>query len=137
MNPTVLMATLILAPLVGFLINGFRYKKHSTNVAGILATSMAAVSFICSILLMLDLIDMPAEARHISVSFFEWISVANLKVDMSFVVDAISAVMILIITGVGTLIHLFSIGYMHHDKGVAKYFSYLNLFRNARKTFAK
>jgi NADH-quinone oxidoreductase subunit L len=62
------------------------------------------------------------------VQFFEWIAMGKLRVDMSFVVDSISAVMILIITGVGSLIHLFSVGYMHHDKGVAKYFAYLNLF---------
>lgn len=128
MNQTVLMATLILAPLVGFLINGFRYKKHSANVSGILATSMVVISFICAILLVIDLVTLPVEARRISVRFFEWISIGNLKVDISFVVDAISAVMILVITGVGSLIHLFSIGYMHHDKGVAKYFAYLNLF---------
>jgi NADH-quinone oxidoreductase subunit L len=128
MSHTALMATLILAPLIGFLINGLRYKKHSANVAGTIATSMAAISFISSILLVVDLVGMPAESRQITVRFFEWMAIGKLKVDMSFVVDAISAVMILIITGVGSLIHLFSIGYMHHDKGVAKYFAYLNLF---------
>lgn len=128
MSQTALMATLILAPLVGFLINGFRYKKHSYMVAGSIATAMAAISFICSILLVVDLVGMPAEARKISVKFFEWIALGNFKADMAFVVDEISAIMILVITGVGSLIHLFSIGYMHHDKGVAKYFAYLNLF---------
>ncbi len=128
MNHAALIATLILAPFVGFLINGARYKKHSANLAGIIATSMAVISFLCSIVLVTDLISMPAEARQISAKFFEWMTVANLKVDASFVVDSISAVMILVITGVGSLIHLFSIGYMHHDKGAAKYFSFLNLF---------
>ena len=122
------MAILILAPFVGFLINGLRYKKHSYLVAGSIATAMVAISFICSVLMVIDLQAMPEEARHISVNFFEWISLANFKIDMAFVIDPISAVMILIITGVGSLIHLFSIGYMHHDKGVAKYFAYLNLF---------
>ena len=71
---------------------------------------------------------MPEETRRIAVSFFEWMAVDKFKINAGFVVDQISAIMILIITGVGTLIHLFSVGYMHHDKGVAKYFSYLNLF---------
>jgi len=71
---------------------------------------------------------MPAGARKIEVSFFEWMRVDQFKVDMGFMVDQISAIMILVITGVGSLIHLFSIGYMHHDKGVTKYFAYLNLF---------
>lgn len=123
-----LVATLILAPLVGFLINGFRYKKHSANLAGGIATAMAVVSFICSLFLVFDLINMPAESRSIAIKFFDWIKVADLGIDMGFVIDQISAIMILIITGVGSLIHLFSIGYMHHDKGAAKYFAYLNLF---------
>jgi NADH-quinone oxidoreductase subunit L len=79
-------------------------------------------------LLVIDLAGMPAESRRISVKFFEWMSLGDFKVDMAFVVDSISAIMILIITGVGSLIHLFSVGYMHHDKGAAKYFAYLNLF---------
>ncbi|KYG69713.1 NADH dehydrogenase [Bdellovibrio bacteriovorus] len=122
------MALLILAPFVGFLINGVRYKKHSANVAGVIATSAIAISFISAILLVLDVVAMPAESRKIAVSFFEWMAVDKFKVNAGFVVDQISSIMILVITGVGTLIHLFSIGYMHHDKGAAKYFAYLNLF---------
>lgn len=128
MSHNILMAILILAPLTGFLINGFRYQKHSANVAGAIATMMAVISFVCSLVMMADLISMPAESRNISVQFFEWMAVANFKVSMGFTVDAISSIMILIITGVGSLIHLFSIGYMHHDSGAAKYFAYLNLF---------
>lgn len=128
MNHSLLMALVILSPLVGFLINGFRYKKHSGNLAGGIATGAVFISFISSILLVADVIAMPEESRRIAVTFFEWIAVDKFKVNAGFVVDQISAVMILIITGVGTLIHLFSISYMHHDKGVAKYFAYLNLF---------
>ncbi|MGZ3774616.1 MAG: NADH-quinone oxidoreductase subunit L [Pseudobdellovibrionaceae bacterium] len=122
------MALVILSPLVGFLINGVRYKKHSANVAGVIATAAVAISFISSILLVADLVAMPVEARRIAVSFFEWMAVDKFKINAGFVVDQISAIMILVVTGVGTLIHMFSIGYMHHDKGVAKYFAYLNLF---------
>ena len=128
MNHSVIMALIILSPFVGFLINGLRYKKHSGNVAGTIATLAVVISFISSIILVADLINMPAETRRIAVSFFDWIAIDKLKISAGFVVDQISAIMILIITGVGTLIHLFSIGYMHHDKGVAKYFAYLNLF---------
>lgn len=128
MNHSVLMAILILSPVVGFLINGFRYKKHSGNVAGAIATVAVLISFISSILLVVDLVAMPADSRRIAVSFFEWIVIDSLRVNAGFVVDQISAIMILIISGVGTLIHLFSIGYMQHDKGVTKYFAYLNLF---------
>ncbi len=128
MNYEVLVAILILAPFVGFLINGLRYQKHSANVAGIIATVAVAISFIATVILSVELVSMPAETRRIAVSFFQWIAIDSFKVDAGFVIDPISMIMILVITGVGSLIHLFSIGYMHHDKGAAKYFSYLNLF---------
>lgn len=128
MQHSLLMAILILSPFVGFLINGFRYKRHSANVAGVIGTIAVAISFVCSILLVADLMSLPEESRAISVKFFEWMAVDKFKVDAGFLVDQISAIMILVITGVGSLIHMFSIGYMHHDKGVAKYFAYLNLF---------
>jgi NADH-quinone oxidoreductase subunit L len=128
MNHSILMATLLLAPFVGFLINGLRYKKHGANLAGGIATAAAFISFVASILLVIDLAGLPHESRVITAHFFNWISVGTLKLSASFMVDPISAVMILIITGVGSLIHLFSVGYMHHDQGVAKYFAYLNLF---------
>ncbi len=128
MNHSLLMALLILSPFVGFLINGLRYKKHSANLAGVIATTAIAISFISAVLLVVDVVAMPAEARKIAVTFFEWMAVDKFKINAGFVVDQISSIMILVITGVGTLIHLFSIGYMHHDKGAAKYFAYLNLF---------
>jgi NADH-quinone oxidoreductase subunit L len=128
MSQQTLMAILILSPFVGFLLNGLRYKKHSAEVAGSIATGAAALSFVASLLFFLDLLKLPEDQRTIVVNFFEWLNVADLKINAGFMVDQISAIMILIVTGVGTLIHLFSIGYMHHDKGVAKYFAYLNLF---------
>ncbi len=128
MDHSSLMAVLILSPLVGFLINGFRYKHHNYIVAGSIASLAVFISFVVSILFAVDLAGMAAEARSINVKFFEWIATDKLKVDAGFTVDVLSAVMILVITGVGFLIHIFSVGYMSHDKGVAKYFSYLNLF---------
>ncbi len=128
MNHTAAIAILLLSPLVGFFINGVRYKKHSANLAGILATLAVAVSFAMSVLLSIEVMDADEHGRRIAVEFFKWLEVDHLKIAAGFVVDQISMVMILIITGIGTLIHLFSIGYMHHDKGAAKYFAYLNLF---------
>ena len=128
MSHEILIAILLLSPVVGFLLNGLRFKSTNYVAAGSIATAAVLTSFICSVLLFLDLVAMPAESRSISVNFFTWIAVDNLKVNAGFVVDQISSIMILIITGVGSLIHLFSIGYMHHDKGVTKYFAYLNLF---------
>lgn len=128
LNHELLIAILLLSPVVGFLLNGLRFRSTNYVLAGSIATAAVVISFICSVLLFLQLVDATPENRHLGVSFFEWIAVDKFKINAGFVVDQISSIMILIITGVGSLIHLFSIGYMHHDKGVTKYFAYLNLF---------
>jgi NADH-quinone oxidoreductase subunit L len=128
MNNHILIAILLLSPVVGFLINGVRYKSQNYLAAGAIATAAVFISFICAVTLFIELLGLPPESRRIVEGYFEWIAVDKFSVNASFVVDQISSIMILIITGVGTLIHLFSIGYMHHDKGVTKYFAYLNLF---------
>jgi NADH-quinone oxidoreductase subunit L len=114
--------------VLGFLFNGLRFRSHNAVLAGTVATTAAAISFFCSLLLYKDLLAMPEESRLIATRLFDWITVGNLKVPFGFVVDQISAIMILIITGVGSLIHLFSVGYMSHDERPSKYFAYLNLF---------
>jgi len=123
-----LMAILLLSPLVGFLINGFGVRRNGCLVAGTVATLAAALSFVCSGILFFKLQALPMEERHIHAFFFNWISAGTFKADAAFTFDALSALMALIITGVGSLIHLYSIGYMSHDDRPAKYFSYLNLF---------
>jgi NADH-quinone oxidoreductase subunit L len=128
MNHALLILTLLIAPLLGFAFNGLRFRAQNANLAGIVATGAAVISFLCSLLLWQKLLAMPAEARVLETRFFEWFGVGDMHVPMGFVVDQISAVMILIITGVGSLIHLFSIGYMHEDERPSKYFAYLNLF---------
>lgn len=122
------LSVLLLAPLVGFLINGPRFKDKNYKLSGGIATLAVFISFIASIRFFITLLALPAESRSITVSFFDWIQVGSLNVPMSFHIDPISAVMILVITGIGTLIHLFSIGYMSHDERPTKYFSYLNFF---------
>ncbi len=128
MTEQILIATLILAPLIGFFINGLRFRSPNGVLAGSIASVAAGISFLASVLLVLRLVDMPKEARQITAHFFDWIRVGDFSVPASFLVDPISAIMILVVTGVGTLIHIFSIGYMSHDPRPAKYFAYLNLF---------
>jgi NADH-quinone oxidoreductase subunit L len=128
MSHQMLIAILLLSPLVGFILNGVRFRSSNYLLAGSIATGAVAISFACAIALFMQLLELSPEQRRLSVSFFEWISVGSFKINAGFVVDQISSIMILIITGVGSLIHLFSIGYMHHDKGVTKYFAYLNFF---------
>lgn len=128
MNHALLIFTLLLAPLVGFTINGLRFRSKNYLLSGSIATGAALISFVCSLLLFQKLLGLPAEERFLSTRFFDWIAVGRLSVPFAFVVDQISVVMILIITGVGSLIHLFSVGYMSHDERPSKYFAYLNLF---------
>ncbi len=128
MDHNTMVTIILLAPLIGFFINGFRLKSHNANISGGIATAAVAVSFIVSVIAFLKLVDMPTAERTITADLLPWIQVGGLNVHFSFLIDQLSAIMLLVITGVGTLIHLFSIGYMHHDKGVTKYFCYLNLF---------
>ncbi len=125
---SLLFAILLGAPLVGFFINGLNFRSHNSKLSGSIATGAAIISFIAAALLVKELIHLPPEARQIKSSFFSWMAVGDFSVDAAFLVDAISAIMILVITGVGSLIHLFSVGYMAHDEKPAKYFAYLNLF---------
>lgn len=128
MDASFLIGLLLASPLIGFFINGPRFRSKNAVLAGSIATTAAGISFLCAVTLFVKLVGLPAEERSLEALFFTWIPVGSLKVQAGFVVDQISAIMILIISGVGTLIHLFSIGYMSHDERPAKYFSYLNLF---------
>ncbi len=128
MDHNTLISIILFAPLLGFFINCFRLRSHNANISGGVATAAVAVSFIASVIAVGQLVGLPEAERVLKADLFPWIVVDTFKIHFSFVIDQISAIMILVITGVGTLIHLFSIGYMHHDKGVTKYFAYLNLF---------
>jgi len=123
-----MFALLLFSPLVGFAINGLRFRSKNAKVAGTIASGAILVSFASSIYYFMKLVSLPAEERSLTFKVLDWMTVGNFSVEWSFTIDPLSSVMILIITGVGFLIHLFSIGYMSHDERPAKYFSYLNFF---------
>ena len=132
-----MLALIPLFPLVGFLINGSWYafgqaphgrKKASSVVTGTIATLAIFASFIVSVITFLQLHGMDAEHRVVEQVLFNWMHVGNLSIDMALRVDSLSTLFTLVITGVGTLIHLYSIGYMGHDESPGKFFCYLNLF---------
>lgn len=128
MSNQVLLLILLFSPLLGFLLNGLRYKSQNYMLAGAIATGAVFISFLAALGLVLNLTNLPEAERQIRVHLSQWVSVGSLRLPFEFVVDQISAIMILVITGVGTLIHMFSISYMSHDKRPAKYFAYLNYF---------
>ena len=84
--------------------------------------------FLISILVFIGLLLLPPDARLLKKQLFTWIESGSFKSAAGLQVDPLSSLMILIVTGVGFLIHIYSIGYMHHDKGYHRYFCYLNLF---------
>ncbi len=112
-------------PLAGFLINGLGRNIFSKGVIGTLGSLMVLISFGLSVGAFLQI---KSTGTPINVIVYDWFSVMSFKVQFAFLIDQLSALMLLIITGVGFLIHLYSVGYMHHDKGFGKFFSYLNLF---------
>ena len=124
MVKTELLALLVpVLPLAGALAIGFGRNRLKGNSAGLLGTALVAVSFVCSLLLFLGY----NGATHI-VKAFNWIDVGGMHIPFAFQIDALSLWMMLIVTGVGALIHLYSIGYMHDDPRVATFFAQLNLF---------
>ena len=110
-------------PLVGFLITSTGNKVLSKKFSGAFATLMVLASFIVSALAFQEF-----NGQSVTLNLFNWISSGSLNIPFSFMIDQLSLVMLLIITGVGFLIHLYSIGYMHEDEGFSRFFSYLNLF---------
>ncbi len=115
-------------PLLGFLINGLGRKQVSKTAAGIIGSGTVLSSFVISLLVFLQLNsgNIPKEAFH----YFDFINIAALKIGFDFQIDQLSSIFLLIITGVGFLIHVYSTAYMHDEepKDFAKYFAYLNLF---------
>ena len=119
-----------LLPLIGFLVIGIGRNRIPKTVIGVLGTGVVVLSFLLSCVLFIDVYQARELGQNASftVSIFDWIQVGNLKVGLSFLLDPLSAIMLLIVTGIGALIHLYSTGYMKEDPGFGKFFAFLNLF---------
>ncbi|GAA4159765.1 NADH-quinone oxidoreductase subunit L [Chryseobacterium ginsenosidimutans] len=120
-----LIYAIILLPLLGFLINGLFGKNLPKIVVGSLATAMVFASFCIAVSIFMNF---DSESPAVVVKAFEWFRINGVQINFGFQIDQLSLMMIMIITGIGSLIHLYSIGYMSHDKGFYKFFTYLNLF---------
>jgi NADH-quinone oxidoreductase subunit L len=115
-------------PLAGFLILMVGGRRLGEPAAGWLATLMCFGSFVASVVVYLGLLDKPEGEREVVQTLYEWIPVGSLQVDLAFLADPLSIAMALFVTGVGSLIHLYSIGYMHGDPAFHRFFVYMNLF---------
>jgi NADH-quinone oxidoreductase subunit L len=124
------LALIPLLPFAGFLVNATLGRRLPKAVSGGLATAVMVVSFLIAAGQVYALFGMAPESRQITQTLYTWITSGDFSLDLAFRLDALSAVMILVITGIGSLIHLYSTSYMHEetDPEYARYFSYLNLF---------
>lgn len=122
---TSLLLFLLLAPFAGFLFNVFFGKKVSRNVSGTIGTIAVAVSFGIALNFFFQI---NSTKQPILIDLFNWMTLGNFDVSFSFLLDQLSVLWLLFVTGIGTLIHIYSISYMHDDENLHKFFAYLNLF---------
>lgn len=112
-----------LFPLLGFFLVAL-FGKTLKHAGGWLASFMILASFLLSVHLFMNI----PHGETLNFTLLEWIKWSNFNLSIGFLIDNLSLVMLLVVTGIGFLIHLYSIGYMHHDEGFTRFFSYLNLF---------
>jgi len=119
-----------LLPFIGFLVNATFGRRLTKRVAGAVACGAMILSFVVSVAAMFRLLSFDPESRVMAQTVYEWITSGDLTVPFTLRLDPLSAVMILIVTGIGSLIHVYSTAYMHEERDAeyARYFSYLNLF---------
>jgi NADH-quinone oxidoreductase subunit L len=122
---TNLALLLLLAPFLGFLFNIFFGKNIGKSASGIIGTLTIVVSFAVTAYFFGGI---AAKPEGIHISLFDWIQISNFKVDFGFQLDQLSILWLLFVTGIGSLIHMYSISYMHDDENMHKFFAYLNLF---------
>jgi NADH-quinone oxidoreductase subunit L len=128
MSATVWAWLVLLLPLLGAISIGLGFKVLPAKVAGVIGTAAIALAFACGIGALLTLLGEDPEARHHASSLWDYASAAGLDIKLGIFVDPLSVFMVLVVTGVSTLIHLYSYGYMQSDEGYHRFFSYLNFF---------
>jgi NADH-quinone oxidoreductase subunit L len=132
MSPTTWGWLVLLFPLLGTVVIGLGFKQLGKGLAGWVGTAMIALSFVCSVGALIGLLGRHAGAsgagRELTSSLWTYAAGGTLDAKLQILVDPISVFMILVVSGVSTLIHLYSISYMKSDEGKARYFAYLNFF---------
>src|SRR5699024_10555048 len=128
-SATALVSVIVGLPLVGFIISGFiglvsKNYRSRRYVIGTIANLAILIPFAVAVWFF---VNMNVDSSPVIATFYNWISAGSFHVDVAYQVDQLSIVMTLVITGVGFLIHLYSIGYMWDDEGSWRYFAFLNL----------
>ena len=112
-----------LLPFIGFIINGLGNRSLSKGLVSLIGCGSVLISFLISLYLFLNF-----NGQSYAVDLFDWINVGNLRIPFSFLIDQLSLIMLMLVTGVGFVIHVYSAGYMSHDVNFGKFFAFLNLF---------
>src|ERR1700742_4461493 len=128
MSATAWAWLVLLFPLAGSIAIGLSFKAIPSRAAGAIGPAAIALAFLAGIATLISLLGESPEARHHASSLWEYASVAGLQIKLGIYVDPLSVFMVLGVTGVSTLIHLYSFGYMQSDEGDHRFFSYLNFF---------
>ncbi|MGN6587071.1 MAG: NADH-quinone oxidoreductase subunit L, partial [Solirubrobacterales bacterium] len=128
MSATTWCWLVLLFPLLGAIDVALGYRVLSRKAAGAIGTLAIALSFACGVAALISLLGDSPDARHHASSLWDYASVAGLNIKLGIFVDQLSVFMVLVVTGVSTLIHLYSVGYMASDEGYHRFFSYLNFF---------
>jgi NADH-quinone oxidoreductase subunit L len=115
-------------PLLGFLLNGFFGRRLGKSVVVKIACGSVGLSLLASVKCVWELLERAPEARRVENFVAPWIGVGDFRADWGLLLDPLSAVMILVVSGVGLLIHVYAVGYMHDDRDFPRFFTYLNLF---------
>jgi NADH-quinone oxidoreductase subunit L len=127
--PFEMVGIAVFLPLAGFVLNGLLGRKIKNELTvGIIGSATVGIAFLIACTMFIQMLGSPVEERLHEVDLFRWISAGSLQISVAYQVDPLSILMMLIVTGVGFLIHVYSIGYMHGDKGFWRFFTYLNLF---------
>ncbi len=117
-----------LLPLIGAIVNGVGAGKLPRKVVSAIGVGSAGISFLIAVSCFAALLALPPEARRATQTLFTWIQSGDFHAEVRYALDPLSAVMMLVVTGVGFLIHVYSTGYMGHEPAYGRFFSYLNLF---------
>jgi NADH-quinone oxidoreductase subunit L len=118
----------LLFPLLGSVLIGLGFRVLPARVAGLVGIGAIVAAFACGIAAVISLQGEPSESRHVADSLWQYAAVGDFKIDLGIYVDPLSAFMVLVVTGVSSLIHIYSFSYMQSDQGYHRFFSYLNFF---------
>ena len=128
MEPTTYGWLVLAFPLAGSVLIGLGYRILPGRSAGWIGTAAIALSFAATLGALTQLLDLPTEERQLTSSLYDYASAGGLDIQLSILVDPLAVYMCLVVTGISTFIHLYSVSYLSSDRGYARFFSYLNFF---------